>query len=563
LDQKHEDCVVTARCSQCWHYRIDPRLNGRTSQAKHLKGGDIMNAQSTTRRFGFGVAAAVLAALVVAASLQSPASAQVHPATLMTAKTAAKPTAVRPRATPILPSDTAGRVAALKVVNYQPRNHAWTSMWTNWRPSEFSADLARLKAMGANTIRLCVFPSVVGWPTPKGVGFAHFKDALAIAHARGMQVQLTLFDWWTPYDDVALSKTWLNGLLAGHRNDPRIALIELINEVDPNNEGQISWMKQVMPTLHKLAGWIPLTASVATTAGTDALAKLVTEMRPYGMSVADIHYYGLGTDAWDWMKRAKAAAQGLPLFIGEAGYTTYRTENIATDQKEQDQAQWFQLTLMAAKSLGVTAAPYMMYDLSMAAIPSNESMPTFERWFGLYRNDGTPRSAVATIRSLWTAKSPTSETFNTDFAHPSSDGTPLGWTRIGDTGKLTWDRKVGHKAKGSARLTGTGTDTVLTPSLLQSLPGPIRPGDTWQVSVSVLSQHSGKIRVGIAWYDASGKWLGTSTSSLRPNKLVPWDTITVKGVVPAGAAQADSMLMDAFNSGSVWFDDVVYKRISS
>jgi hypothetical protein len=525
-----------------------------------------MNARSTIRRFGPSVVVSAVAAVVIAATLQAPAQAQLHAATPMAAHMPAARiplTRPNPKTVAIAPSDTAGRVAALKVVNYQPRDHAWTAMWTDWRPTEFSADLMRIKAMGANTIRLCIFPAVVGWPTPKGAGFAHFNDALAIAHARGLQVQLTLFDWWTPYNDVSLSKKWMSSLLAGHKNDPRIAMIELINEVDPSNAAQISWLQQTMPTLHNLAGWIPTTASVSTTAGTDALASLVTALRPYGMSVADIHYYGLGTDAYTWLKRAKTAAQGLPLFIGEAGYTTYRPEDLATDQKEQDQAQWFQLTLMAAKSLGVTAAPYMFYDLSPTAVPKASAMPTYERWFGLYRNNGTARPAVTTIKTMWSAKSPTASTFNTNFSRGSTDGTPIGWTFIGKTGKVTWDSTVGHLAKGSARISGTGTDTVLTPSLIQSLPGPIHPGDTWDMSASVLSNHTGKIRIGIAWYDANGNWLGTSVSSLRPKNLIPWDTITVHAKVPAGAVQADGMLMDAFNSGSVWFDDVVYKHISS
>lgn len=518
-----------------------------------------MSALSTSWRRRAGLSALALSALMVGSLLQSPAGALSH------SGPSSRVLFAKSSTTPIAPSDTAGRVAALRVVNYQPRDHAWTAMWTQWRPAEFSADLARIKAMGANAIRLCVFPSVVGWPSPKGAGFAHFNDAIAIAHARGLQVQLTLFDWWTPYNDVPNSKKWMTALLAGHRNDPRIAMVELINEVDVNNSTQISWLQQTMPTLRNLVGWIPVTVSVSTTAGIGALAQLVTQLRPYGMSVADIHYYGIGTDAWTWLKQAKAAAQGLPLFIGEAGYTTYRPEVNAVDQREAAQAQWFQLTLAAAKSLGISAAPYMFWDLSPASVAQTASsgMPTYERWFGLYRADGTPRPAVSTIKSLWAGQSTTATTFNTDFKTPSTDGTPLGWQFIGKSGKVSWDASVGHKAKGSARFDNTGTDSVLTPSLLQPLPGPVRPGDTWQVSASVHLNHTGKIRVGIAWYDATGKWLGTVTSTARPTLLTPWTTLTVRSKVPPTAVQGDAMLMDALDPGSVWFDDVTYKRLSS
>jgi len=36
----------------------------------------------------------------------------------------------------------------------------------------------------------------------------------------------------------------------------------------------------------------------------------------------------------------------------------------------------------------------------------------------------------------------------------------------------------------------------------------------------------------------------------------------VQAKAPAGAVQADAMLMDALNPGSVWFDDVTYQRTS-
>jgi hypothetical protein len=506
-----------------------------------------MKVLSTTRPLLTSACIVALACIFGASISQTPANAFTHASAIT-----------------IAPQNTAARVAALKVVDYQPHDHAWTSMWTDWRPTEFAADLQKIKALGANAIRLCVYPAATGWPTPQGAGLTHFEDALAIANAQGLQVQLTLFDWWTPYSYVASSKKWMTTLLAGHKDDPRIAMVELINEVDPYNATQMSWLRQTMPTLHSLMGMIPTTVSVSTTAGVGALSTLVTALKPYGMTAADIHYYGTGSGAWTWLSQAKTAAQGLPLFIGEAGYTTYRPETPVMDQVEQTQAQWYFTTMTAASSLGLSVAPYMYIDLSTTADPqwATNPAPTSELRFGIYRGDGTARPAVSTIRNLWAGTSATTATFNTDFAQRSSDGTALGWHFSGYSGSAVWDGNVGHNANGSVRFDNTGTDSVLTPSVVQPLPGIVRPGDTWTLSASVRLIHTGKIRVSIAWYDGRGSWLGTASSTTSPSTAIAWNTLTVQAKAPAGAVQADAMLMDALNPGSVWFDDVTYQRTS-
>lgn len=230
--------------------------------------------------------------------------------------------------------------------------------------------------------------------------------------------------------------------------------------------------------------------------------------------------------------------------------------------KEQAQAQWYLMTLTAASSLGISVAPYMYVDLTTTADPQWATNPaaTSELRFGIYRGDGTARPAVNAIRNLWASTSATTATFNTDFARSSSDGTALGWHFIGYSGGAVWDGNVGHNALGSVRLDNTGTDSVLTPSVVQPLPGIVRPGDTWTVSASVRLNHTGKIRVSIAWYDAHGAWLGTTSSTTNPTTGTAWNTLTAQAKVPVGAVRGDAMLMDALDPGSVWFDDVTYQR---
>ena len=55
-------------------------------------------------------------------------------------------------------------IVRLRVVNYYPAANGWTLMWTNWQPAVINSDFAKIRYLGANTVRVIVFPSVFGWP---------------------------------------------------------------------------------------------------------------------------------------------------------------------------------------------------------------------------------------------------------------------------------------------------------------------------------------------------------------------------------------------------------------
>ena len=67
-------------------------------------------------------------------------------------------------------------------------------------------------------------------------------------------MQLTLFDWWHDYADVAGSRRWATALLSRYAGDERIAFVELKNEVRPQDAGAADWAAALIPYVRELTG---------------------------------------------------------------------------------------------------------------------------------------------------------------------------------------------------------------------------------------------------------------------------------------------------------------------
>ena len=120
----------------------------------------------------------------------------------------------------------------LRVVSYYPADAGWTRMWEPWRPQRIDADLRRLRSLNANVVRIVLPAHFIGYPVPEERYLERLRELVGIAARNGLGVQLTLFDWWGAYGDVEGSKRWARAVLEGYVGDPRIAFVELRNEID-------------------------------------------------------------------------------------------------------------------------------------------------------------------------------------------------------------------------------------------------------------------------------------------------------------------------------------------
>jgi Cellulase (glycosyl hydrolase family 5) len=293
--------------------------------------------------------------------------------------------------------------SGLKLMNYYPSENPWNGMWWSWEPSVVGADMGRIAALGANTVRLIVQPGTFGYPQPQPAYLTELADAISMAAANGLRVQLTLFDEWYSYGDITGSEQWAAAVLARFRGDPRIAFVELQNEIHPTNSTAMAWARALLPAVRN-DSQAPVTVSVTGWNTATPLAQLIGALGPAQPDLYDLHFYGTPGYMLSTFKAAKQMAGGSPLVIGETGYSTDVNNdsipgiapNVAAH--EQAQAYYYYCAEVSAHSAGLPpAAPWILSDF-----PSTLNISASEQHFGLYRLDGSAKPAVSVIRSAFT-----------------------------------------------------------------------------------------------------------------------------------------------------------------
>ena len=95
------------------------------------------------------------------------------------------------------PASLASRVGDLKEVNYYPAAAGHTYMWSRFDPTAIDHDFAWIRALGANTVRIFIQPSVFGFPAVEPVMADRLSEVIGLAAKHSLRVHLTLFDWWS------------------------------------------------------------------------------------------------------------------------------------------------------------------------------------------------------------------------------------------------------------------------------------------------------------------------------------------------------------------------------
>jgi hypothetical protein len=344
---------------------------------------------SHARRVGLTAAILFVASLILVIALDQPA----------TNGPARRPAVPKGRA------DLESRVRDLKEVNYYPAADGHTYMWSRFDPTAIDSDFARIRALSANTVRIFIQPSVFGFPTVRPVMADRLSEVIGLAAKHSLRVHLTLFDWWSRYTDIHGSKEWVSSLLSPYRDDPRIAVVELQNEVSPQNREAVAWVSMMLPYLSTVMPGTLRTVSIGSVPP-EVFALFTHELKNSPPDFWDYHYYGPAGDAHSLLSRIKALAAPRPLFVGETGYSTDGTPG---DQaaEEQAQAAYYRAVFNAAAALGLPSpAPWTLNDFSPGAIPpiSRAADEPAQYGYGLFQLNGTPKPAAFVVSRAFSGK---------------------------------------------------------------------------------------------------------------------------------------------------------------
>jgi hypothetical protein len=474
--------------------------------------------------------------LATAAMLGCMVSATTTPAAAATTSTAA-----------LLASNLA-TVSKARQINYYPAQAGWSYMWSDWKPARINADLALAASLGANSIRVIVFPDTFGWPAPTATYTERLAQFFTMAAAHKLTVKLTLFDWWGRYDEVQKSTQWATALLRPYRADRRLISVELKNEMNPDSAAEMTWARAMIPVLRKIVPGTPITVTTPGSVKIDGFQKLKNALAPTPPDYYDYHYYSDSSTAYSELSRAKAIAAPATLVIGEVGRSS-----IAGNESEQ--AAYLGRVFNAARAAGITSiAPWTLNDFTTAGVPS-KSTPADEYGYGLYRTDGTAKAAAAVVKAGWAGQTLGNSLLNLGF----ENGSVGPWQAYRpEFGTATWTGTGARTGTGAILFAGTTRSASALPSVKVSPMVPVKAGQAWHGEVWARgSAATGISELSLSWFDAAGTYLGQQSSAALPAGDSAWTLLKADAKAPAGAAALEVHLKSGDNSGTLWFDVVV------
>jgi hypothetical protein len=386
---------------------------------------------------------------------------------------------------------------------------------------------------------------------------SELHQAVDMASTDQLHVQLTLFDAFGVYDQLANSAQWAEAVLAGYKNDPEIAFVELQNEIDPTNPAAMAWAQYMIPQVSSMLGTVPLTISTSGAGGIESLTLLKQALAGTPISFYDYHYYADAQLARSVLQQAQAVVAPTPLFVGETGYSTNNSAVL-----ESEQYLYYELVDEAARSLGLgSPGAWTLNDFTAASAPS---APGPQLFFGVFDTNGLAKPAAAALEQDFTGQ-PFPVLSNPSF-ETSSGGIPTGWAPVQtQDGALTLSTTVAHTGANSVEISDTSGPNDEQPAWTQTANlGPLSAGQNVQATVwAEGADATGTSEMAIAWYDASENYLGSDQSQPLTPGTSTWTELGVDATAPAGAAYAVVSLQSYQNSGSVWFDDVNMANLGS
>jgi hypothetical protein len=493
-------------------------------------------------------------------------------------------------------------LADVRLMNYYPAANGWTYMWVNFDPAVIDQDFGRIAALNFNTVRVSVLVSAFSLvPPPTDTYLSRLSQVIQLADQHGLKVQLSLFDWLADFTAIDPSKRWVDAVVTPYKNDPRIAFIDVHNEIDTSVAAQLAWAQELVPYVKSAAGSIPVTLSVTAQSGL-TVAQHLQAVVSHGivLDLADVHLYGNAASAYVKLQQVRQAAGTLPVFVGETGYSSYDGYQpnatgsllfgVPPNSTATEAMQAYQLNTIshavAALQLPMIA-PWSYSDFTATAIPpSHVGSNPLEYHFGLLHTDYTQKPAATVMRALNGGSVP-SDAFNNGFEQVDAAGLPLLWRlyerpcagfpapACGYQADFAGDASVSHTGSASARISNGVNNKYGTPAFYLSPPMPTLPGNVYTLTAYARGNNvSGSARVSISWYSETGCFIGGQGSASLPSGTSDWTQLSVTATLPAsGSSQVCAGALPAYvelrmesgstspgGGGTVWFDDVSFRE---
>jgi hypothetical protein len=276
-------------------------------------------------------------------------------------------------------------------------------MWQRWDPAAFAADCTKIAGMNFNTVRVFVLPDVFGFPQPSTLMQQHLEDALSIANAHGIRLQISLFAIFNAYRRIRASTTWATTLLTPLRGDPRIQSIEIQNELPETNLLALRWARALIDPVRAAGGTIPVV--ISPTAHVEDLRTLRAALIGDEPDFYSFHFYGSIDSVIPTLRAAEEVVGSGRFVVGETGFPSGNGPPGAPidPAKELEEKRFIQRIELATERLGLPPAGIWIYqDLVPDKLDPHTPLRAYH--FGMLRADGSEKPVAPWIRAYFAAR---------------------------------------------------------------------------------------------------------------------------------------------------------------
>ena len=254
-------------------------------------------------------------------------------------------------------------------VNYYPAKYPWQKMWGNFEKIDFEPDLAMIRYLGFNTVRVFVPFEDFG---KADVDFKQVQKLTALLDELNryeLHAVVTLFDFFLGYrvEEWTLSDRHAEKIVKALKDHPALLVWDIKNEpdLDFDNIGQktvIDWLDFMTKRIRVYDSITPITVGWSQP---EQLSCLSEEL-----DILSFHYYrepNLLNGILDSMKSTYELNK--PLFLSETGMHSFDSWWYPFGKTQEDQLNYYEGIFEAIDSLSLNYATWTVHDFKK--VPSN------------------------------------------------------------------------------------------------------------------------------------------------------------------------------------------------
>lgn len=286
-------------------------------------------------------------------------------------------------------------------LNYYPQKTPWSLFWSQYDAAVIDADLARVREMGFNTVRIFLpYPQFQPPFSETHSALNHLQHFLGRAEAHQLRCVVTLFDFYQDYRQPEVAAQYLRNFLPRFQGHPAILAWDVKNELDRDVDavGAVvlqRWLDTVLPALKSAD-----TTHLSTVGWSTPEAVLNWRT---AVDYDTFHYYGrpedFSTRVQALQAQRKLAGLQRPLVMGEFGYHTWAQAKVDPHFLEH---QYNYVNAMMAGRLSEGLAGSLFWNLYDYAPSLREpwvlQSPSFQYHMGLLDVQGRPKPALQALQ---------------------------------------------------------------------------------------------------------------------------------------------------------------------